>query len=233
VLVTQYGSFGAGTGSYANVFNLDSSGNVTVPGTISAANLSGNNTGDQNLSNYVQQSTSPTFTGISVNGGVYADTGSISWFQPGYSSNQIFKTYQRSDNVLVTQYGSFGAGTGSYANVFNLDSSGNVTVPGNVTAYSDITLKDNIVTIKDALNKVTQVSGVTYTRRDLADKQKRYTGVIAQEIESILPEAVMTDEDGIKSVAYGNVIGLLIEAIKELNSNINSLQQQLDDKNNS
>jgi hypothetical protein len=113
-----------------------------------------------------------------------------------------------------------------------VDESQNMTVIGNVTAYSDITLKDNIEIIPNALNKVTQVSGFTYTRRDLSDKQKRYTGVIAQEIESILPEAVMTDEDGIKSVAYGNVIGLLIEAIKELNSNINSLQQQLDDKNN-
>jgi hypothetical protein len=113
-----------------------------------------------------------------------------------------------------------------------LDSSGNVTTPGNVTAYSDITLKDNIEIIPNALNKVAQTRGVTYTRTDLEDKLKRHTGVIAQEIESVLPEAVMTDGDGIKSVAYGNVIGLLIEAIKELDNKVDSLQKQLDEKNN-
>jgi hypothetical protein len=205
---------------------------ATFTGAISATNLSGTNTGDQDLSNYVQKSTSPTFTGVSVNGGTGGDTGGVFWFQPGYSSNQIFKTYQRSDNVLVTRYGSFGAGTGAYADVFSLDSTGNVTVPGNVTAYSDITLKDNIEIIPNALNKVTQTRGVTYTRTDLEDKLKRHTGVIAQEIESVLPEAVMTDANGIKSVAYGNVIGLLIEAIKELDNKVDSLQKQLDEKNN-
>jgi Chaperone of endosialidase len=110
--------------------------------------------------------------------------------------------------------------------------SGDVIVSGNVTAYSDITLKDNIEIIPNALNKVTQTRGVTYTRTDLEDKLKRHTGVIAQEIESVLPEAVMTDADGIKSVAYGNVIGLLIEAIKELDNKVDSLQKQLDEKNN-
>ena len=113
-----------------------------------------------------------------------------------------------------------------------IDNNGNVVVSGNITAYSDITLKDNIVNIKNALNKVTQIRGVTYTRKDLADTQTRYTGVIAQEIETVLPEAVMTDADGIKSVAYGNTVGLLIEAIKELNSKVDSLQKQLDEKNN-
>ena len=48
----------------------------------------------------------------------------------------------------------------------------------------------------------------------------------------MLPEAVLTDDDGIKSVAYGNVIGLLIEAIKELDNKVDSLQKQLDEKNN-
>jgi hypothetical protein len=113
-----------------------------------------------------------------------------------------------------------------------IDNNGNVVVSGNITAYSDITLKDNIINIKDALNKVIQVNGVIYTRKDLEDKQRRYTGVIAQEIEKILPEAVMSDSDGIKSVAYGNLVGLLIEAIKELNDKVDNLQKQLDEKNN-
>jgi hypothetical protein len=194
-----------------------------------------------NLSGYLTTSTASstyaplngaTFTAtitvptIDAQGALNSDSGAVRWYIPGSSTNNIFKTYQRaSDNTLITQYGAFGGGSGSFANIFYLDSSGNVTTSGNVTAYSDITLKDNIETIPNALNKVTQVRGVTYTRRDLADKQTRYTGVIAQEIESVLPEAVMTDGDGIKSVAYGNVIGLLIESIKELNAKIEQLEK--------
>ena len=216
---------------------------ATFTGNISATNLSGTNTGDQTLPTLSSLGgaalSGATFTGtvtvptIDAQGAVNSDSGAVQWYIPVFSTNNIFKTYQRaSDNTLITQFGSFGAGTGSYSNVFYLDSSGNVTTPGNVTAYSDITLKDNIETIDNALNKVAQTRGVTYTRRDLEDKQTRYTGVIAQEIEAVLPEAVMTDADGVKSVAYGNVIGLLIEAIKELDNKVDSLQKQLDEKNN-
>jgi hypothetical protein len=142
-------------------------------------------------------------TGVSVS----AATGAVT-----FSIGQVVGT--GSD----VQFNSIGVGT-------TAPGSNNIVALGNVTAYSDITLKDNIETIPNALNKVTQVRGVTYTRRDLADKQTRYTGVIAQEIESVLPEAVMTDGDGIKSVAYGNVIGLLIESIKELNAKIEQLEK--------
>jgi hypothetical protein len=98
---------------------------------------------------------------------------------------------------------------------------------GNVTAYSDIKLKDNIETIPDAVNKVKQVRGVTYTRKDLEDKQKRYSGVIAQEVEAVLPEVVGTNEEGTKHVAYGNMVGLLIEAIKEQQTQIEELTSQI------
>lgn len=123
------------------------------------------------------------------------------------------------------QFGSIGVGSAA-------PGSNNVVVQGNVTAYSDIRLKDNIENITDALNKINQVRGVTYTRNDIEDTLTRHTGVIAQELEAVLPEAVMTSSDGIKSVAYGNVIGLLIESIKELNAKVDNLQEQLNEKNN-
>jgi hypothetical protein len=144
-------------------------------------------------------------TGVSVS----AATGAVT-----FSIGQVVGT--GSD----VQFNSIGVGT-------TAPGGSNIVALGNVTAYSDITLKDNIETIPNALNKVTQVRGVTYTRKDLADKQTRYTGVIAQEIESVLPEAVMTDGNGIKSVAYGNVIGLLIESIKELNAKIEQLEKMV------
>lgn len=85
---------------------------------------------------------------------------------------------------------------------------GNILASGDVTAYSDERLKDNIQTIDGALGKVNSMRGVTYTKDGLES-----SGVIAQEIEEIAPELVKDGE--YKSVAYGNLVGYLIEAIKE------------------
>jgi hypothetical protein len=96
----------------------------------------------------------------------------------------------------------------------------------NITAYSDARVKDNIEVIPNALDKVKQLSGYTYTRTDVEDKEKKYTGVIAQEVLGVLPEAVQlgaTPEDTM-AVAYGNMVGLLIEAIKEQQMQIDELK---------
>jgi hypothetical protein len=104
-----------------------------------------------------------------------------------------------------------------------IDSSGNVVATGNVTAYSDIRVKDNIEDITDAVDKLSQIRGVTYTRIDLDDKERKYAGVIAQEIEQVLPEAVF-DNGKVKSVDYNATIALLIEAVKEQQAQINELK---------
>jgi len=97
---------------------------------------------------------------------------------------------------------------------------GDLTATGNVTAYSDLRLKSNIEVIDGALDKVKSLRGVTFDMND-----KRSTGVIAQELEVVLPEAVQDNEDGMKSVAYGNTVGLLIEAIKELEERVKRLEE--------
>ena len=102
---------------------------------------------------------------------------------------------------------------------------------GNVTAYSDIAVKENIKKIDNALAKVCQINGYTYDRIDIKkhneesgeDSPVRQAGVIAQEIEKVLPEVVQGQE-GNKSVAYGNMVGLLIEAIKEQQQQIEELR---------
>ena len=71
------------------------------------------------------------------------------------------------------------------------------------------------------------IRGVTYNRNDIEDAP-RHSGVIAQEVEKVLPEVVQTDEDGIKTVAYGNMVGLLIEAIKEQQAQIDELKAKLE-----
>ncbi|CAM0063572.1 long tail fiber protein distal subunit [Vibrio phage F86] len=112
---------------------------------------------------------------------------------------------------------------------FTFDDAGHFTATGNVTAYSDIRLKSNIERIENPLEKIKQLSGYTYDKkRSMSESEtRRETGVIAQEVEKVLPEAVhvdANDPDSIKSVAYGNMIGLLVESIKELNEKVERLE---------
>jgi hypothetical protein len=104
-----------------------------------------------------------------------------------------------------------------------------MTASGNVTAYSDIRLKENIEVIPNAIEKVKQIRGVTFTRNDQEDKEARHTGVIAQEVEKVLPEVVSEDNEGVKNVAYGNIVGLLIEAMKEQQETIDKLTGRIND----
>jgi len=104
---------------------------------------------------------------------------------------------------------------------------GAIYAVGNITAYSDIKLKENIYTIDSALDKVLQLRGVYYNlKRD--ENKIRKIGVVAQEIQTILPEVVHLhrdeeDKEGTLAVDYGNITAILIEAIKEQQAQIDKL----------
>lgn len=105
---------------------------------------------------------------------------------------------------------------------------GSITANGDITAFanqSDIRKKENIARIDNALDKVMQIGGYTY---NFKGDDRKITGVIAQEMEKVLPEVVYDIDDEeygtSKSVRYGNIVGLLIEAIKELKSEIDELK---------
>lgn len=103
---------------------------------------------------------------------------------------------------------------------------GNMTAAGSVTGLSDIRLKTNIHRIDNALGKVKQLGGYTYDRLDTHCRQ---TGLIAQEVLGVLPEAVIetADDDKTLSVAYGNMAGLFVEAIKELSAQVDFLSHRV------
>jgi hypothetical protein len=105
--------------------------------------------------------------------------------------------------------------------------SGNMTVAGDVTAYSDARVKENVETIVQALDKVLQLRGVSYNRTDSDDKKTKI-GVIAQETLVVVPEVVNQDNTGMYNVSYGNLAGLFIEAIKEQQKQIEDLKSKLD-----
>lgn len=104
----------------------------------------------------------------------------------------------------------------------SMTTGGHVTFSGDVTANSDARLKTNIRTINDALDRVKRMRGVFFEKDG-----KTGTGVVAQEIRKVLPEAVHGNdgESEYLSVAYGNIVGVLIESIKELESRITELER--------
>lgn len=114
----------------------------------------------------------------------------------------------------------------AWYNTSTVNVGGSLTANGNITAYSDIRIKDNIETIPSALDKLDQIRGVTYTRTDRDDKERRYAGVVAQEIEKVLPEAIFENEE-YKSVDYNATIGLLIQAVKELQIEVETVKSRL------
>lgn len=106
-----------------------------------------------------------------------------------------------------------------------LSNAGDFTATGNVTAYSDEKLKENIATIDQALDKVCQMRGVTFNRKDTGAAS---SGVVAQEFETVAPELVHEDDLGVKSVSYGNTVGYLIEAMKELKGLVDEQKTMID-----
>ena len=112
-------------------------------------------------------------------------------------------------------------GIGQTSPSYKLDVTGTIRATGDVIAFSDKRVKENIKTIDNALEKVTNLRGVEFNK---IGENKKSIGVIAQEIEKILPEVVSTDKKDMKSVAYGNIVGILIEAIKELETKVKKLE---------
>ncbi|URQ03502.1 tail fibers protein [Vibrio phage PVA23] len=108
---------------------------------------------------------------------------------------------------------------------FTLSSGGNFTAPGNITAYSDIRIKTDIKRILNPLEKIDSLNGYTYERTDIDGP--RQTGVIAQEVIEVLPEAVV-EQNNMYSVSYGNMVGLLIEGIKEEKRKREELEKRLE-----
>jgi hypothetical protein len=151
-----------------------------------------------------------TVTGAITSGGIVSGT--------GFTAGSAVLT----EAELETLDG-ITAGTASASKALVVDGSKNIVSIGTlsaseVTATSDERLKSDIKTIDNALDKVMKLRGVSFTKQ-----AERGIGVIAQEVEKIIPEVV---HDGdYKSVAYGNMVGVLIEAIKELKTEIDTHKQ--------
>lgn len=150
--------------------------------------------------------------------GMYQLSSGGEWFRTGVGVIN--------DATVIYKYG---VSTGSLR-LWYFNSDGSIVASGNMTAFSDKKLKKDFKVIPNALDKIQAINGYTYTRKDSGERQ---AGVVAQEIQKVLPEVVLSnkDEKGEEtlSVAYGNIVALLIEGIKEQQKKIDSLEERLSD----
>jgi hypothetical protein len=119
---------------------------------------------------------------------------------------------------------------------------GDMTAAGNITAYSDIRLKENITPLENSLYKIKKLNGVRFTWKDLPDivgsPGKADFGILAHEVEAVVPELISEsahkspDGDPYKTVAYDKLVPMLIEAIKEMSNKIDDLQEQIEELRN-
>jgi hypothetical protein len=116
-----------------------------------------------------------------------------------------------------------GSHASAFARLSGATFSGTITAP-NFVSSSDARLKSDIVQISDALSKVQALTGVTYC---MDGQPARQMGLIAQEVQAVAPEAV-TETEGVLRLAYGNLVGLLVEAIKDLHTELTDMKECLD-----
>ena len=162
------------------------------------------------------------YAGIYMHGGGGTTTGMFDSSGNGgdYSINHGWYYYfQRAHSCLGINGSATSASYGAYV-------TGAIYATSDIVAYSDRRSKENIVTIDNALDKVSKIRGVYYTPKEGDDKSRK-VGVIAQELNEILPEAVTYAEDVDQyGVDYGKITGLLIEAVKELQARVKELENK-------
>jgi hypothetical protein len=177
--------------------NLNVGGAAVITGDITASTLT---------------ASKPVYTDVNKK---LTSTGTVATDQGGTG----LSSFTASGVVYASSASALATGAGLTYNGTDL------TCTGNITAYSDARIKKNVKVIEHALEKVQALNGYTFERIDI--DVGRQTGVIAQEVMAVLPEAVSVTQDGTYTVAYGNMIGLLIESIKDLNSQVAYLKSEL------
>ena len=185
----------------------------------------------------------PVGTGLSY-GTYYCTSGQSSWHGIVMSSHSSRPTYMHDSShgggglyyqpsgVWATYWdvgnACFGVGSSTTSSSYHLYAHGAIYSTGDIVAFSDARVKTNVLTIDNALDKVLNMRGVYYNPIDKETKEvddRRRVGVIAQELNEVLPEAVTYAEDVDEyGVDYGKLTGVLIEAIKELKQEINELK---------
>lgn len=228
------GGVAVGAGNSVPTDGAISADTLTATGAISAASLA--------ITGAISAASLTTTGNITSSGGTVSATAISSSGTIAATGAITAASLTTTGNMTTT------AGTVSAANVrattalavgtATLGGAGTINASGDVTAYatSDRRLKENIFTIQGAMDKLIWVNGYTFDWTDEAIAlkggedgyfvRKHDVGLIAQEIENILPEAVATREDGYLAVRYEKLVPILIQAVKELKREIDALKMR-------
>ena len=135
-------------------------------------------------------------------------------------AHEVLRLASGSNLTVGVAAGNVGIGTD--APQYKLHVVGDIFASGDISAFSDARKKTNIKRIDNALEKVLSLNGYTFQRVEDGDGGRLYMGILAQEAERVVPEVVAKDGDGFLSVAYGNIVGLLIEAVRDLKNSVDA-----------
>jgi hypothetical protein len=173
-----------------------------------------------------------TSAGSYANSGFAVANSAASYANSAFSKANNALTAASNTSTSV-QFGSLGIGTAASG------TSGEIRATNEVTAYysSDARLKENVQTIENALNKLRQLNGVMFdwTEEVILQRggedgyfvRKHDTGLIAQQVEEVLPEVVADRQDGYKAIKYEKMAGLIIQGINELSEEIKTIKERL------
>jgi len=199
-----------------------------ITGVTAGTGISGGGTSGTVTVNHADTSTLNGNYGISGSNGVVTQSFVLTSDSLGHVTGVTSASTDLDNRYIqsVTAGTNLNGGGSSGGVTLNLDSTITVTTvnAGTVNTTSDKRAKDDITPITGALDKVQQLGGYSFTLKATDEKS---SGVIAQEVQKVMPELVQEDAEGLLSVQYGNMVGLLIEAIKEQQAQIDELKQKL------
>lgn len=224
---------------------VDTAGNVGINTTVPNAKLvianGGNATGPLGTATrlYLQTLTDPANSGF-----IGCVKKNSEWIGLGCSggcnevkvsnTDALAFTWVNNQKFVMTSTGRLGVNLAISANritmpAFEIDVIGTIRATTDVLTNSDARLKTDLQTIPDPVDKVSKLTGYTYTRTDVPseDQHRRFVGLIAQDLQQVLPEAVNQDDQGYLAISYGNLSALLVEAIKDLTTRIARIEDKL------
>lgn len=196
----------------SDVYLIAGNQNIYMKGVTSGAQIS------FNVDSSSQTITSSDTLYVKSSSNLYNNSGSGRFYYQDADTNRFILDADTAETLELFVYNTAG-GSSNKVVTFGYDQ--NATFEGDVTSLSDARTKENVETVENGLELVDQLRGVWYNK---LGSEERKVGVIAQEVEEVLPEVVHTDPAGMKSVDYGKMVGVLIEAIKDLKAEVEELK---------
>ena len=231
------GNVGIGNSSPSGRVNISNALGANAPTTVTSANsylhLGNSDYGPNNNGKFMiafgyvggsPNTNAPAYIGFEETNTGGSTKGALTFY-----TRDVITDTAPTERLYIASNGYVGIGTTSPSYPLHVSgSSGGISIyaTNDIAAFSDESVKTELQIIDGAIDRIKQINGYTYVRIDDSSNIRR-AGVIAQEVQKVLPEVVSKNEDGTLNVAYSNMIALLVEGIKEQQSQIDTLNERI------